>query len=65
MKAVNSTHWFCDKARRKVAGVCAGLAACYQQPRWLIRVLALLLLLVFPLATLLAYLVAALILPNR
>lgn len=65
MKAVNPNHWFCDRTQRKVAGVCAGLAACYQQPRWLIRLLALMLLLVFPLATLLAYLIAAMILPDQ
>jgi phage shock protein C len=65
MATYDTDRWYCDRAARKVSGVCAGLARYYQQPRWLIRSLAVVLLLLFPLATIVAYLVAAVILPDR
>ncbi|MDX3773143.1 PspC domain-containing protein [Chromatiaceae bacterium AAb-1] len=64
--AIHDTdRWYRSAAFRKVSGVCAGMAGYYQQPRWLIRLLAVILLLMFPLATIVAYFVAAVILPQR
>jgi phage shock protein C len=65
MATYDSERWYCARAYRKIAGVCAGFAGYYQQPRWLVRTLAILLMLIFPLATIIAYLVAAAILPDR
>lgn len=65
MATYDTDRWYCARAYRKIAGVCAGFAGYYQQPRWLIRLLALILLVTFPVAAILAYLVAAVVLPNR
>lgn len=65
MATYDTDRWYCARAYRKIAGVCAGFAGYYQQPRWLIRLLALVLLVTFPVAAILAYLVAAVVLPNR
>ncbi|MCT6701149.1 PspC domain-containing protein [Rheinheimera sp. 4Y26] len=65
MNRSNHHNWYCNKAHKKISGVCAGLAAYYQQPRWLVRVLAILLLLTFPVAAVAAYLLAACLLPDR
>jgi phage shock protein C len=65
MATYDTDRWYCARAYRKVAGVCAGFAGYYQQPRWLIRTLAIILLLMFPLAVIVAYLVAAAVLPDR
>lgn len=54
-----------DKYHSKISGVCAGLARHWQQPRWLVRVLALLCLFVLPMVSVVAYFVAALLLPAR
>jgi phage shock protein C len=65
MATYDTDRWYCARAYRKIAGVCAGFAGYYQQPRWLIRLLAVILLVMFPVAAILAYLVAAVVLPNR
>jgi phage shock protein C len=65
MRNTHATGWFVDKSNRKLAGVCAGLASFYHQPRWLIRLLALLLLFTLPGITLFAYIAAAVILPTK
>lgn len=65
MNKSSEQSWFCNKAHRKIYGVCAGLAACYEQPIWLMRVLAIALLFVFPVAAIAGYLVAAFLLPDR
>lgn len=65
MATYNADRWYCARAHRKVAGVCAGFADYYRQPRWLIRILAVILLLLFPVATIVAYLVASAVLPDR
>lgn len=65
MATYDTDRWYCARSYHKVAGVCAGMAGYYQQPRWLIRTLAVILLLLFPLATVVAYLVAAAVLPDR
>lgn len=65
MNNSSEQRWFCNKAHRKIYGVCSGLAACYQQPIWIMRLLAIALLLVFPVAAIVAYLAAAFLLPDR
>lgn len=65
MNTYDADRWYRSSAFRKIAGVCSGLAGYYEQPRWLIRVLAVMLLLMFPVATLAAYFVAAVVLPLR
>lgn len=65
MSRTKEHNWYCNKAHKKIAGVCAGFADFYQQPRWLVRVLAILLLLTFPVAAVAAYLLAACLLPDR
>lgn len=57
--------WFVNKAKRKISGVCAGFAAFYEQPIWLVRTAVVLLALCFPVAVVVAYIAAALILPER
>ncbi|GAB3037350.1 PspC domain-containing protein [Bowmanella dokdonensis] len=54
-----------DRSRGKIAGVCAGLAQHWNMQPWIVRILALVLFFHLPLATLVAYLVAALVLPSR
>lgn len=65
MSVRDTNRWFCCSVHRKVSGVCAGMAAYYQQPRWLMRLLAVMLLLMFPVVTILGYFVAAAVLPER
>lgn len=65
MHTEKNTGWFCDRQQGLISGVCAGLANNYHQPRWLIRVLALMLLITAPLITLCAYFIAAVLLPKR
>ena len=60
---VNRLHR--DTLNSKVSGVCAGLAKHWEQPRWLIRVAALVCLVLFPVATGIAYIMAVLLLPTR
>jgi len=62
---VKDGKWFINKARRKIAGVCAGLACYYDQPVWLVRALVIVLGLYFPMAVLVAYIAAAVVLPAR
>ena len=57
--------WFVNKAKRKISGVCAGFATYYDQPIWVIRALVVVMALYFPVAVLVAYIAAALILPER
>jgi phage shock protein C len=65
MRDTHRTSWFLDKSNRTLAGVCAGFAAYYHQPRWMIRLLAVLLLFTLPTVTLMAYVAAAVILPSK
>lgn len=62
-----NTHysWFCNKANRKIFGVCSGLAAYYGHPVSVVRIIAVLALFAFPGLTFLAYIAAGLILPSR
>jgi phage shock protein C len=49
---------------KKVSGVCAGIAKHYSFPRLGVRIAAVSLFLLFPMAVAIAYLVAVLILPS-
>jgi phage shock protein C len=65
MDTEKTNGWFCSRQHRKISGVCAGLADYYQQPRWLIRLLAILLLITAPLLTIGVYFIAAVLLPQQ
>ncbi len=65
MRTHRNNRWFCNKANAKIAGVCSGLAVVYDHNPTLIRFAAILAFLAFPSVFLLAYIAAALILPNR
>lgn len=54
-----------DTANKKLTGVCAGVARHYKLQNWLVRVGAVASLIVFPLATGVAYVVATLLLRSR
>jgi phage shock protein PspC (stress-responsive transcriptional regulator) len=54
-----------DTVHSKVSGVCAGLAKHWDQPRWLIRVAAIALLIALPMPTAVAYIMAVLLIPSR
>lgn len=54
-----------DVLHKKVSGVCAGIAKYYKLPRLAVRIAAILALITFPVATAVAYLVAAILLPTR
>ena len=54
-----------DVLHKKVSGVCAGLAKYYKLPRLGVRIAAIFALITFPIATAVAYLVAAILLPTR
>lgn len=53
-----------DPVNGKVSGVCAGLARYWGQEAWLIRLGAIIALLMFPMATAVAYLMGVLLLRN-
>jgi len=65
MRDRTTNHWFCNKANRKIAGVCSGIAAGHHFNVTAVRLCAVLLLLTFPGVVLTAYIVAALLLPSR
>lgn len=50
---------------KKVSGVCAGLARYWNTDAWIIRIAALVCLLLFPVPTAIAYLLAVILLPSR
>ena len=54
-----------DIYHKKLSGVCGGLAKYYQLPRLVVRVAAIAALITFPVATGVAYLVAALLMPTK
>ena len=54
-----------DSAQGKISGVCAGVANYYQIPTVFIRIIAVLAGITLPTLTVLAYIVAAIVLPNR
>ncbi|MFD2165352.1 PspC domain-containing protein [Thalassotalea euphylliae] len=54
-----------DLVHKKLSGVCAGIARHYEVPRLAVRVGAIVALVTFPVATGVAYVVAAMLMPNR
>lgn len=54
-----------DALNKKLSGVCAGIAKFYDFPRLVVRIAAIIALIMFPVATGVAYLVAAMLLPSR
>lgn len=54
-----------DSVYKKLSGVCSGIARYYNMERWLVRGLTLVSLVIFPVATGIAYLVASLLMPSR
>tara|TARA_R110002094_G_scaffold151592_1_gene139724 strand:+ start:240 stop:452 length:213 start_codon:yes stop_codon:yes gene_type:complete len=54
-----------DRVHKKLSGVCGGIAKHYNLPRIAVRVGAIVALLMFPVATGVAYLVATMLMPNK
>ena len=54
-----------DMVHKKLSGVCGGIAKHYNLPRAAVRVGAIVSLLMFPVATGVAYLVATLLMPTK
>lgn len=54
-----------DALNKKLSGVCAGIAKHYELPRIVVRVAAIVALFMFPVATGVAYVVAAVLMPSR
>ena len=54
-----------DMVHKKLSGVCGGIAKHYNLPRIAVRVGAIVALLMFPVATGVAYLVATLLMPTK
>ncbi len=54
-----------DMVHKKLSGVCGGIAKHYNLPRIAVRVGAIVALLMFPVATGVAYLVATMLMPNK
>ena len=54
-----------DNRHKKLSGVCAGLAKYYGAPRFAVRVETVISLFVFPVVVGVAYVVAAILIPNR
>ncbi|MFT5163127.1 MAG: phage shock protein C [Alteromonadaceae bacterium] len=64
-RTYNSTMIYKDALHKKLSGVCSGIARYYNKERWLVRALTLVALVIFPVATGVAYLVASILLPSR
>lgn len=54
-----------DRINKKLAGVCAGIAKYYKCPSWAIRLATVVGFIMMPVVTLVAYIVASLLLPSR
>ncbi|WP_077342524.1 PspC domain-containing protein [Pseudocolwellia agarivorans] len=54
-----------DNVHKKLSGVCGGLARYYGLPRFGVRLAAVVSMFVFPVVVGVAYVVAALLIPNR
>jgi len=54
-----------DLRHKKLSGVCGGIANYYQFPRLAVRIAAIVALVMLPVATGVAYFVAALLMPTR
>lgn len=64
-RTYDSKSIYKDTLHKKLTGVCAGIARCYSMERWIVRGLALCALVIFPMATGVAYIVATMLLPTR
>jgi phage shock protein C len=53
-----------DIANKKLTGVCAGIAKHYEYPRLAIRIATIAALIMFPIVTGVAYIIASMLLPN-
>ena len=63
VKGINKT--LCkDMQHKKLSGVCAGIAKHYDYPRLAVRLVAIAALIMLPVATGVAYVVASVLLPN-
>lgn len=60
-----SRRFYRDSERVVILGVCAGLAECFEGPVWLTRIAVLALGWFFPMTVVVAYIVAALVMPER
>ena len=58
-------RFYRDSERGVILGVCAGMAECFDWPVWLTRIGALALGWFFPVTVVVAYLVAAVVVPER
>jgi phage shock protein PspC (stress-responsive transcriptional regulator) len=54
-----------DVTYKKLSGVCAGIAKYYELPRIAVRIAVIAALIIFPLATGVAYVVTAILLPTK
>ncbi|GLX78045.1 hypothetical protein tinsulaeT_13850 [Thalassotalea insulae] len=54
-----------DLMHKKVSGICGGIARHYQLPRLGVRIAAIVSLFMFPVVTAVAYITAAILLPER
>ena len=54
-----------DRQYKKLSGVCAGIARHYDYPRLGVRIVAIAALVLLPIPTGVAYIVASLLMPNR
>lgn len=60
-----SSKIYKDSHHSKISGVCAGLAKHWNMPMWGVRLLAVAGFLMFPVAAVIAYLAAVVLLPSR
>lgn len=66
MKTVyDSSRLYKDNLRKKVTGVCAGVAKHFGLEPWMVRLGAVVAFLMFPMPLVIAYIAATLLLPSR
>lgn len=63
-KNINQKSLTKDQYHKKLSGVCAGIAKHYELPRFGVRLVTVVSLIAFPVAVGVAYVVAALLMPN-
>lgn len=61
----NTSSFYKHRLNKKISGVCAGIAQGNNLPVWATRLAAVTALVIFPVATLLAYFAAAIVLPAK
>lgn len=64
-KYQRTNSFYKDKLNKKISGVCAGVANSNNFPVWAVRLATVFLFFIFPVAVLVGYFVAALILPEH